>query len=71
MVISSAGAWPLVSVRGVYRVTGAPARGALALPAQEAGDVVLKLKTKKPTLRSSRNTIRGSWYFIKNFISQE
>jgi hypothetical protein len=55
----------------VYRVTGAPAWGALALPAQEAGDVGLKLKTKKPTLRSSRNTIRGSWYFIKNFISQE
>jgi hypothetical protein len=58
-------------VSGEWLVTGAPTWGALVLPAQEAGDVVLKLKTKKHAPRSSRSTIREAWYFIKNFISEE
>jgi len=52
-----------------YRFTGAPTWDALALSAHEAGDVFLKVKTKKYTPRSNRNTPRETRYFIKNFIS--
>ena len=46
-VISSAGAWPLVSVGCFYRFTGAPTWGTFALPAREAGDVSFKDKDEK------------------------
>jgi hypothetical protein len=72
MAISSVGAWPWVSVKGMfYRFTGAPTWDALALSAHEAGDVFFKVKMRRHTPKSNRNTLRETRYFIKNFISLE
>jgi hypothetical protein len=71
MVISSVGAWPLVSVGCFYWVTGVPTWGTFALPAHEAGDVFLNVEDEKARAKEQQEHSQESRHFIKNFISEE